>query len=119
VGLSNTSFSNLLEITLKIKIGDVARELREQLEISQKNAADALGITQVHLCNIEKDKSKPSSALLERYRELWGIDLYVFAWCRHGNVRRLPPAMRDAAVSLAEGWNHRIRDLILARKRGT
>jgi transcriptional regulator with XRE-family HTH domain len=101
----------------KIMIGDVARELREQLEISQKDVADELGITQVHLCNIEKNKSKPSPSLLDRYRELWGIDLYVFAWCQHGNVKRLPQPMRDAATSLAEGWRHRIREMIVSRRR--
>jgi transcriptional regulator with XRE-family HTH domain len=102
-----------------IMIGDVARELREQLEMSQKEAADALGVTQVHLCNIEKNRSKPSPSLLDRYRELWGIDLYVFAWCQHGNVQRLPKPMRAAALSLAEGWRGRIRELIIARKRTT
>lgn len=98
-------------------IGDIARELREQLEMSQKDAADALGITQVHLCNVEKNKSKPSPSLLDRYRELWGIDLYVFAWCQHGNVKKLPAAMRAAASALADEWQSRIRELILQRKK--
>jgi transcriptional regulator with XRE-family HTH domain len=97
---------------LKIKIGNVARELREHVGISQKDAADALGVTQVHLCNIESNKSKPSPALLERYHELWGIDLYVYAWCQHGDVNRLPKQMRTAATALAEGWRQRICELM-------
>jgi transcriptional regulator with XRE-family HTH domain len=93
---------------LNIKLGDAAREVRETLGITQRDAADALGITDVHLCNVEKNRSLPSPALLERYRELWGIDLYVFAWCRDGNASDLPKPMRKAAAALLEGWNARL-----------
>jgi len=94
-----------------VTIGKVAREVREHVGMSQKGAADVLGITEVHLCNIENNKSKPSTALLDRYHELWGIDLYVFAWCQHGNVDDLPQKMRAAAIALAEGWRKRIYKL--------
>lgn len=97
---------------LKICIGDVARELRETLGISQRAAAEKLGISSVHLCNIEKGKSAPSPALLDRYHELWGIDLYVFAWCRHGELDRLPAGMRQAAAELSKSWQERIEALV-------
>jgi transcriptional regulator with XRE-family HTH domain len=96
---------------LNIQLGDAARELREALGITQRDAAQALDITAVHLCNVEKNNSTPSSALLEKYREVWGIDLYVFAWCRHGNASDLPMAMRKAACALLDGWNARLKSV--------
>ena len=36
------------------------KERREQLGISQKELADACGITQSHLCDIEQGRNKPS-----------------------------------------------------------
>lgn len=91
-----------------ISVGESARALREQLGLSQKEAAVALGISNVHLCNLEKNNSHPSPELLAKYRELWGVDLYVFAWCRHGDVNRLPKQLRTAAHALANGWQVQI-----------
>ena len=85
-------------------IGRLARELRESLGLSQRAAAHELGITNVHLCNIEKEKSSPSPELLEKYRQIWGIDLYVYAWCKYGNRDRLPMEVREAAGKLESAW---------------
>ena len=99
-------------IALKINLGETAREFRETLGITQRAAAKALGITNVHLCNFEKGKSSPSQALLDRYQELWGIDLYVVSWCRHGNVERLPQGLRLAAAQLSKAWQKRLDALV-------
>ena len=78
------------------------------LGLSQREAASRLGISYVHLCNIERDRAAPSQALIDRYRELWGIDLYVLAWCLHGDANKLPKGMRTAAMKLARGWQRQI-----------
>lgn len=91
-----------------ISVGESARTLREQLGLSQKEAAAELGISNVHLCNVEKNNSNPSPELLAKYRDLWGVDLYVFAWCTTGNVDGLPKQLRVAAQSLATGWQQQI-----------
>jgi transcriptional regulator with XRE-family HTH domain len=100
---------------LEIKIGKVAKELREKLGISQKEAAESLGVTNVYLSNIENDKASPSSALLDKYRELWGIDLYVVAWCRYGDISKLPPEVQNTAAKLSKLWNRQLEQLA-ARK---
>lgn len=99
-----------------ISIGDSARSLREQLGLSQKDAAAALGISNVHLCNIEKNNSQPSPELVAKYRELWGVDLYIFAWCETGNVSNLPKAVRSAAQSLADGWREHLKKQLSKRR---
>jgi len=95
-----------------IHLGKTARYLRERKKLSQKATADALGITQVHLSNIENNKALPSPNLLERYRQLWGVDLYVFAWCLYGDASQLPEAVRGPMQELAKAWKRELGELI-------
>lgn len=88
----------------QLYLGNTARRVRESKGLTQKAAAEALGITQVHLSNIENNKGSPSSALLDRFRELWGIDLYILAWCLHGDPDDLPEPVRRPMRELAKAW---------------
>lgn len=99
-----------------ISVGESARDLREQMGLSQKAAAEELGISNVHLCNIENNNAKPSPELLAKYREKWGVDLYVFAWCRTGDVAKLPKQIQTAAEALASGWQQQIRKQLTKRR---
>lgn len=100
---------------IMIKIGNTARYLRDTLGLKQREVADALGITVVHLCNIENNKSSPSAVLVDKYRELWGVDLYVLAWCLHGDIESLPPAIREPARKLAEAWKEGLGHFLQSR----
>jgi transcriptional regulator with XRE-family HTH domain len=95
-----------------IHLGKTARYLRERKGLSQKAAAEALGITQVHLSNIEHNKSIPSQGLLDRYRELWGADLYILAWCLFGDVNQLPERVRKPMQALAKAWQKELGGLV-------
>ncbi len=97
-----------------IHLGKTAKYLRERKGLSQKATADALGISQVHLSNIENNKSVPSPALLDRYRSLWGVDLYVLAWCLHGDVSQLPAAVRKPMLELGDAWRRQLGELVQA-----
>lgn len=101
---------------MNIRLGNAARALRDQLGLSQRDAAKELGISFVHLCNIEKDRKAPSSDLLDRYRELWGVDLYVYAWCQESNLANLPSALRSVATKLQAGWESQISKAISVKK---
>lgn len=100
-----------------LAIGESARLLREQFGLSQKEAATKLGISNVHLCNVENCRSQPSQELLAKYHEVLGVDLYVFAWCQHEDVDRLPKSLRSAARSLAEGWKQQIDSQVRKQQR--
>lgn len=95
-----------------IDIGSSAKQLRQRLNWTQRETAVQLGITCVHLCNIENNKSNPSPGLLDRYRELWGIDLYVLAWCDHGELDALPESVQQAARKLSTAWSKQINAVI-------
>jgi len=96
-----------------IHIGRTARHVRERKGWSQKATAEALGISQVHLSNVENNMSIPSAALLARYRELWGVDLYVVAWCLFGDASQLPEPVRGPMIQLAKAWKQELGDLAL------
>jgi len=91
-----------------IPLGKTARHLRDSLGLTQRAAAQELGISVVHLCNIENNKALPSPALLERFRELWNVDLYVLAWCLHGDAEKLPKAVRKPMAELAKAWQKQL-----------
>ncbi len=99
-----------------INLGKTARHLRESQGLTQRAAAQELGISVVHLCNVENDKAMPSPSLLERYRELWNVDLYVLAWCLHGDVEKLPKAVRKPMAELAKAWQEQLRSVASASK---
>src|SRR5262245_10014300 len=91
-----------------ITLGKTARELRVSQGVTQRRAAELLEVSVVHLCNIENGKSAPSPALLDRYRELWGVDLYVLAWCLNGDIEKLPPTVRKHATELGLAWKRQL-----------
>ena len=97
---------------MTIRVGPTAQKLRQTLELTQRETAEALGVSYVHLCNIENDKAAPSQALIDKYRELWGVDLYVMTWCEVGDIKKLPQPLRKAAAELKKGWQDHIRAMV-------
>jgi transcriptional regulator with XRE-family HTH domain len=87
-----------------LNLGETARELRERCGLTQVAAAKRLGVTQVHLSNLENDKARPSPELLARYRDEFGVDLYVYAFCTRGDSGKLPKSLQDATARLASIW---------------
>lgn len=95
-----------------IYVGKTARQVRESLGLTQHELADRLGITNVHLSHIENNKAYPSPVLLARFQELFGIDLYVVAWCLDGDTSKLPKGVRESAERLARAWKEKLAEVI-------
>lgn len=87
-----------------MKLGRTAKYIRKQAGLTQRQAAERLRITPVHLCNIERNHAAPSSSLCDRYEEVFGVDLYVTAWLLFGDVNKLPPSLRRPTRRLATAW---------------
>jgi len=87
-----------------LNLGETARELRERAGLSQVDAAKRLGVTQVHVSNIENNKSRPSPELAAKYLGVFGVDLYVYAFCTRGELGRMPKGVREASAKLASIW---------------
>ncbi len=101
-----------------IHLGETARRVREGKGLSQKAAAARLEISAVHLSNVENNKAAPSRELLERYRALWGVDLYMLAWCLYCDPNDLPESVREPARLLGEAWAKQLGDLLPPDRRG-
>ena len=95
-----------------IHLGKVARYLRESYGLTQQELADAIGVTNVHVSNIENEKAAPSQQIIDRYREKFGVDLYILAWCQYGDLEKLPFAIRKPATDLAKAWKQRLGSVL-------
>ena len=89
-------------------IGRTSKFLRKSLGLKQREMADQLRISVVHYCNIENGKASPSPELLNRYREIWEIDLHVLGWSLYGDVSKLPVPLQEAANSIAKTWEREL-----------
>lgn len=93
-----------------INLGKTIRHIREAKGLTQRAAANVLGISDVHLCNLERDKARPSDELLAKIRDEWDVDPYVLSWCLHGNAKKLPRPVRAAMKQLAQAWRVELED---------
>ena len=72
------------------------KERREQLGISQKELADACGITQSHLCDIEQGRNKPSIDVAVRIARVLKVRSIKFFEQRKGGKKVDAQALYDA-----------------------
>lgn len=62
-----------------LPIGDTIRSLRQSKNLSQRAAAKELGMSHVHLNNIENGHVSPTLKCLEKFSDAWGQDVYLLA----------------------------------------
>ena len=105
---------------MPISLGKAAQDLRSKLNLSLRQAALELGVSYVHLSNIEHGKASPSPEMLEKFHDAWGIDLYMYALAFYPDDRETPKGLRAPVKALAEGWKRHIEKLLRQRsKEGT
>ena len=61
-----------------MQIGDVIASFREKKNVSQKELADALGVTITYISLIENNRKKPSAALLKSAANYFGVPIHAF-----------------------------------------
>ncbi len=93
-------------------LGNTARYLREKKGLTQTEAARILGVTQVHISNVENNKAQPSHDLVNRYREAFGVDLHILGWCLYGDLEKLPVSVRKPMSELAKAWKIELGELL-------
>ena len=82
-------------------LASAARFVREQRQMTQRAVAEVLGVSFVHVSNVERGRAVPSAALVERYREVFGVDLHVLGWCLFEDEDHIPDAVRGPRRTLA------------------
>lgn len=91
-------------------IGRTVRYVREKLGMTQKAAAEALGVSSVHLSNVERGVTPPSALLISRFAEVYGIDVYVLNYCTDDDDADVPEAVKQARRKLAEALRRQLSE---------
>jgi transcriptional regulator with XRE-family HTH domain len=71
--------------------------------------AATLGVSAVHLSNVEHGRTVPSSSLFARFNELYGIDVYVRAFCLDDDAGG-PVGLRNARHTLADSMQQALTE---------
>jgi len=75
-------------------IGQRIRQRRESLKLTQKQLADALGLTPQHISAIEQDKRLPSIQSLAKFAEQLGVNIDYLVTGKEGTVIEIIPAIK-------------------------
>jgi transcriptional regulator with XRE-family HTH domain len=75
-------------------IGQRIRERRKSLKLTQKQLADALGLTPQHISAIEQDKRLPSIPSLAKFAEQLGVNIDYLVTGKEGTVIEIIPAIK-------------------------
>jgi transcriptional regulator with XRE-family HTH domain len=105
--VGNGPFAAFSHIPMK-PLASAACFVREQRQMTQRAVAEALGVSFVHVSNIERGRSVPSAALVERYRDVPGVDLHVLSWCLFEEDDQIPTTIREARLKLAQAWRREL-----------
>lgn len=98
-----------------VKLGKTLKYTRTCLKLSQREMAERLGISNVHLCNIENNEVSTSLDLVNKFHEAYGVNLYVFAWLLHGDTGKLPESVRASANKLANFFKKELENFSLRK----
>ena len=94
-------------------IGTTVRYVREKLGMTQKAAAEALGVSSVHLSNVERGVAPPSALLISRFAEVFGVDCYVLNYFTgEGDDDDSPERVKQARRKLAEALRRQLGDTV-------
>jgi transcriptional regulator with XRE-family HTH domain len=93
------------------ELGRTARHVRERLGMTQRAAAEALGVSSVHLSNVERGVTPPSASLIARFTDVYGIDIYVLSYCE-GKHSDDPEVVRQARETLGEALRRQLGGLV-------
>ncbi len=95
-------------------IGITVRCVRETLGMTQKAAAEALGVSSVHLSNVERGVTPPSASLMSRFAAVYGIDVYVLNYCTGDDHDDAPEGVNLARRKLAEALRQQLGNNVSA-----
>jgi len=93
-------------------LGSTARSVRESLGMTQKAAAEALGVSAVHLSNVERGVTPPSASLISRFTEVYRVDVYVLCYCTCEENDGVSEGVKQARRKLAEALRRQLGDAV-------
>src|SRR5262245_3090131 len=82
-------------------LGEICRDRRSALDVSQLDAARALGISRSHYAAIESGRANPSLRLVDRIGQALGLELHLVA---SPAVTIVTTRIRDAVHARCSGY---------------
>lgn len=82
-----------MEVKLKVKCGDVIRDLRNNCGLTQRELAERVGVEQSTISMIEKGERKPSLDLAEKLADIFGVSTDDILG-RESTIEELPADIR-------------------------
>lgn len=108
---------NLTVETEMIKLGVALKHVRDSFDLSQRAAAQELGVTSAYLCRLENGQVAPTATMIDRIYDVWGIDLYVMAACMFSDENRFPSESQMSIRRLKDSWAKEIDRIVQKRNR--
>ena len=100
-----------------INLGQACKHIRDSFSLSQRAAAEELGVTSAYLCRLENGQVAPTATMIDRIYDVWGIDLYMMAACLFSDESRFPSESRKSIRGLRDSWEKEIRRIVQKRNR--
>jgi transcriptional regulator with XRE-family HTH domain len=82
--------------------------------MTQKATAEALGVSSVHLSNVERGVTPPSASLMSRLTEVYGVNVSVLCYCTGDDDDDVPERVNLARRKLAEALRRQLGDAVKA-----
>ncbi len=84
-----------------MSLGQRIRKRRQDLEITQRQLAEALGVTPQHISAVEQDKRTPSLPSLAKLAEELGVTVDYLMTGKEGVITDIIPAIKaDKSLNL-------------------
>jgi transcriptional regulator with XRE-family HTH domain len=88
----------------QLPINLAAQDIRDAVGWTKKRMAAEIGVNQQLWHILENGKKSFSLAVIERIREVTGIDPYVLAYARYYNTSKLPEPVQKIHAELKDEW---------------
>lgn len=74
------------KVVAKLDLGKTIRSIRERIGFSLRDLGQELGVAYPQLSRLENGKASPSVATLNKFYDLWQIDIYAYSLCQQRPV---------------------------------
>jgi transcriptional regulator with XRE-family HTH domain len=100
----------------KRSLGEVIREARISLELSQRELADQVGVKSSHIAYIEGGERRPSLPLLASLADALGLERDKLFLLLFPEAHSFVPASRRMAARRNEAWNQFLSNRALLKR---
>ena len=107
----------LYDTTDRLPLAVTIKRIRESHGWSKDKMAAEIGVCGSHYRQFEAGHYEVPLRIIERIREVTGIDPYVLAYCLHHNANKLPPEIQKLQKAFGAGWDLQLTEMAKIHQR--